>query len=52
MQERVGIRAVSQKGAADAWVADQIVEDLEVVGLTCERIIVKTDQESPIISLQ
>ena len=37
--------AVSQKGAADALVADQIVEDLEVVGLTGERIIVKTDQE-------
>ena len=44
--------AVSQKGAADAWVADQIVEDLEVVGLTGERIIVKTDQESSIVSLQ
>ena len=35
--------AVGQKGAADAWVAEQIVEDLEVIGLTGERIIVKTD---------
>ena len=46
------ISMISQKGAADAWVADQIVEDLEVVVLTGERIIVKTDQESSIISLQ
>ena len=44
--------AVSQKGAADAWVTDQIVEDLEVSGLTSERIMVETDQASSIIRLQ
>ena len=44
--------AVNQKGTADAWVAEQIAEDLEVVGLTGERIIVKTDQENSIVSLQ
>ena len=44
--------AVGQKGTADAWVAEQIAEDLEIVGLTGERIVVKTDQENSIVCLQ
>ena len=31
--------AVGHKGAADAWVTEQIVEDLGVVGLTSEELL-------------
>ena len=44
--------AVTTKGAGEAWVAEQIVEDLETVGLSQERIIVKADQEASITDVQ
>ena len=37
---------VDHKGSTEAWVIDQICEDLETVGLRNERVIVKTDQET------
>ena len=44
--------AVSTKGASETWVAEQITEDLETVGLSQERIIVKADQEASITDVQ
>ena len=43
--------AVENKGSDD-WVAEQIVDDLETVGLAGERIIIKADQEVAITDLQ
>ena len=43
--------AVESKGS-DAWVAEQMVDDLETVGLANERIIIKADQEAAITDLQ
>ena len=40
--------AVRSKGATEAWMVEQIVEDLETIGLSNERIILKADQESSI----
>ena len=37
---------VDSKGASEAWVIDQVCEDLETVGMKNERVIVKTDQEN------
>ena len=36
----------------DPWVADQLVDDMNTVGLANERIIVKSDQEASITELQ
>ena len=36
---------VEHKGASEAWVLDQIVEDLDTVGLRNEKIVMKSDQE-------
>ena len=45
--------AIEGKGAVSVdWVAQQVVEDIETVGLSSERIITKTDQEPSIIQLQ
>ena len=44
--------AVRSKGASERWVAQQIVEDLEAIGLSNERIILKADQESSITDVQ
>ena len=45
--------ALDGKGAASAdWLARQVVEDIETVGLSKERIITKTDQEASIVQLQ
>jgi hypothetical protein len=38
--------AVEHKGSSEAWVIDQIAEDLDTVGLRNDRIIVKSDQET------
>ena len=38
--------AVEKKGGTEAWVVDQICEDLDTVGLRNDRIIVKNDQEN------
>ena len=35
---------VESKGASGEWVVEQIAEDLETIGLSGERIIVKADQ--------
>ena len=43
--------AVENKGSDD-WVAEQIIDDLETVGLAGERIIIKADQEVAITDLQ
>ena len=43
--------AVESKGS-DAWVAEQMVDDLETVGLANERIIIKADQEAAITDMQ
>ena len=45
--------AIEGKGAISVdWLAQQVVEDIETVGLAEERIITKTDQEASIIQLQ
>ncbi len=44
--------AVESKGAGEVWMTEQIVEDIETVGLANERIIVKADQEPAIIDVQ
>ena len=44
--------AVKTKGAGEAWIADQIVEDMETIGLTEEKIILKTDQEVSMTDVQ
>ena len=45
--------AIEGKGAVSVeWLAQQVVEDIETVGLAAERIITKTDQEPAIIQLQ
>ena len=42
----------SKSVAGDPWVADQIVDDLNTIGLAKDRIIVKSDQEASIVELQ
>ena len=37
---------VQSKGASEAWVIDQIIEDLDTVGLRNDRVVVKSDQEA------
>ena len=44
--------AVQGKGAGEQWVAEQIAEDLETIGITEERLILKADQEPSITELQ
>ncbi|MBN71658.1 MAG: hypothetical protein CME32_20555 [Gimesia sp.] len=44
--------AVGSKGASEDWVAEQIVDDIETIGLAEERVILKTDQENSITDLQ
>ena len=44
--------AVESKGASETWLTEQMLEDIETVGLAEERIIVKADQESSIGDVQ
>ncbi len=44
--------AVESKGASETWTTEQILEDMETVGITNERIIMKADQEPSIIDVQ
>ena len=44
--------AVQSKGAGEQWVAEQIAEDLETIGITEEKLIIKADQEPAITELQ
>ena len=37
--------AVQCKGSTDEWLAEQIAEDLETIGLAGERLIIKAYQE-------
>ena len=41
----MGVQSPKQ-GASEAWAIDQIVEDLDTVGLRNDRIVVKSDQEA------
>ena len=51
--ESVWSYAVEGKGAISLdWLAAKVVEDIETVGLSKERIITKTDQEPAIVQLQ
>ena len=38
--------AVEHKGSSEAWVVDQIAEDLETIGLRNDRVMIKSDQET------
>ena len=44
--------ACETKGGSEEWVVDQVVEDIETIGLASERIIIKGDQESSLTDLQ
>ena len=44
--------AVKTKGAGEAWIVDQIVEDMETIGLAQEKIILKADQEVSMTDVQ
>ncbi len=44
--------AVGTTGVAEAWVSEQIVEDMDTIGLANERIITKADQEASITDVQ
>ena len=44
--------AVESKGATEMWIADQIAEDLQTIGVTEERVILKADQEASITEIQ
>ena len=45
--------AIEAKGATSLdWLASKVVEDIETVGMSKERIITKTDQEASIVQLQ
>jgi len=51
--ESVWSYAIDGKGATSLdWLAAKVVEDIETIGLSKERIITKTDQEPAIIQLQ
>ena len=42
--------AIDAKGAASLdWLANQVVQDIETVGLSKERIMMKSDQEASIV---
>ena len=43
---------VQSKGASEPWIAEQIVEDFETIGLTQDRLIIKADQKVSITALQ
>ena len=52
MCESVWAYALNSKSVAeDPWVADQIVDDLNTIGMGQNRIIVKTDQEASIVEM-
>ena len=44
--------ACSAKGGSEEWLVNQIVEDMDTIGLAEERIIVKTDQEPSMTDMQ
>ena len=44
--------AVSQKGAGETWMVQQVADDIATVGLARERVIVKSDQEASMTDVQ
>ena len=53
MGDSVWAYAWNSKGVAeDPWIADQILDDLNTIGMAKNRVIVKTDQEAAIVELQ
>ena len=53
MYSSVWAYALDAKGSATLdWLSRQVVEDIETVGLSGERVIMKTDQEASIVQLQ
>ena len=43
--------AVDSKGAKEEWLVEQVLEDLETIGLKNERIVLKSDQEPAIVEV-
>ena len=43
--------AVEHKGSREEWVTAQAVEDLETVGLRNDRVVLKSDQETSVVSV-
>ena len=43
--------AVTSKGASEQWMVEQVLEDLETIGLKNERIVLKSDQEPSIVEV-
>ena len=43
--------SVEAKGGTETWVADQIAEDLQTIGVVEEKVIVKSEQESSLVDL-
>ena len=43
--------AVAHKGSREDWLIDQILEDLETIGLNNEKIVLKSDPENSIIDV-
>ena len=43
---------VQRKGATDEWLAEQITDDFETIGLAGERLIIKANQETAITDVQ
>ena len=43
--------AVEHKGSREEWVMAQAVEDLETVGLRNDRVVLKSDQETSVVSV-
>ena len=43
--------AVEKKGASEEWIAPQILEDMETVGLQGEKVVMKSDQEASIVDV-
>ena len=43
--------AVQSKGATERWMIDQVIEDLETVGLRNERLVLNSDQEPSIVDV-
>ena len=43
--------AVASKGASEQWMVEQVLEDLETIGLKNQRIVLKSDQEPSIVEV-
>ena len=43
--------AVETKGIGEAWFVEQLLDDLETIGLKNERVVIKSDQEPAIVEV-